>query len=248
MMHEEKIDQIGKNIRMNLALVNQRIEEAADKSGRDPAAVKLIAVTKMMPVEVINAALDAGIHRFGENYAEQAAEKIDLVVNADDVEWHMIGHIQSRKAETVSRYFDMVHSLDRMKIARYLDRYVKEQNRVLPVLIEVNVSGEASKYGWEASDESSWPNLAEHFRQICEYQNIEVQGLMTMPPMFDDPEDSRPIYRKLRRLQQFLKEKVPGSDWDELSIGTSFDYPVAVEEGATMVRIGTEIFGSRPAI
>jgi hypothetical protein len=118
----------------------------------------------------------------------------------------------------------------------------------MPVLIEVNVSGEASKYGWDASDEGLWPNLADQFRQICAYHNIEVRGLMTMPPLFDDPEDSRPVYRKLRRLQQFLKEVVSESDWKELSIGTSFDYPVAVEEGATMVRIGTEIFGSRPAV
>jgi len=142
----------------------------------------------------------------------------------------------------------MVHSLDRMKIARYLDRYVKEQNRVMPVLIEVNLSREASKYGWDASDENLWPNLADQFRQICAYQNIEVRGLMTMPPMFDDPEDSRHIYKKLRHLQQFLKKEVSGSDWDELSIGTSFDFPVAVEEGATMVRIGTQIFGSRSAV
>lgn len=248
MMREEKIDQSVKNIRTNLELVNKRIVEAAEKAGRDPDEVKLIAVTKMMPVEVINAAIEVGIRRFGENYAEQAAEKIDIVGKGVDIEWHMIGHIQSRKAETVSRYFDMVHSLDRIKIARYLDRYAKEQNRVMPVLIEVNVSGEASKYGWDASDESSWPKLADQFRQICAYQNIEVRGLMTMPPLFDDPEDSRPVYRKLRRLQQFLKEVVSESDWKELSIGTSFDYPVAVEEGATMVRIGTEIFGSRPAV
>jgi hypothetical protein len=248
MMREEKNNQIGKNIRTNLALVNQRIAEAAEKAGRDPDEVKLIAVTKMMPVEVINAAIEVGIRRFGENYAEQAAEKIDIVGKDVDIEWHMIGHIQSRKAETVCRYFDMVHSLDRMKIARYLDRYAKEQNRVMPVFIEVNLSGEASKYGWEASDESLWPKLADQFQQICAYQNIDVRGLMTMPPMFDDPEDSRLIYRKLRRLQQFLNEKVSGSDWNELSIGTSFDYPVAVEEGATMVRIGTEIFGSRPAV
>jgi pyridoxal phosphate enzyme (YggS family) len=248
MMREEKLDQIEKNIRMNLALVNQRITEAADKAGRDLDEIKLIAVTKLMSVEVINAAIEAGIRRFGENYAEQAAEKIDILGKTADIEWHMIGHIQSRKAETVSRYFDMVHSLDRMKIARYLDKYAKEQNRVTPVLIEVNVSGEASKYGWDASDESLWPNLADQFREICAHQNIEVKGLMTMPPLFDDPEDSRPIYKKLRHLQQFLIKEVSESKWDELSIGTSFDYPIAVEEGATMVRIGTEIFGSRPTI
>jgi len=244
-LSEINIDQRAKIIGTNLENVKHRIAEAAEKAGRDPASVKLIAVTKMMPVEVISAAVNASIRCFGENYAEQAAEKIKAIGKDVDLEWHMIGHIQSRKAETVSMYFDMVHSLDRMKIARYLDRYAKEQNRVLPVLIEVNLSGEASKYGWDASDESSWPNLADQCRKICAYQNLEIRGLMTMPPMFDNPEATRPVYKKLRRLQKFLKVEVSESDWNELSIGTSFDYPVAVEEGATMVRIGTEIFGSR---
>lgn len=246
-MTEINVDDREKLIKDNLEIVRLRIAEAADKAGRDPASIKLIAVTKTMPVEVIRAAIKAGVRCFGENYAEQAADKIKTIGKDVDLEWHMIGHIQSRKAETVSRYFDMVHSLDRMKIARYLNRYAEEQNRVMPVLIEVNLSGETSKYGWDASDENSWPNLADQFRKIYAYQNIEVRGLMTMPPMFDDLEATRPIYRKLRRFQQFIKEKVAESDWDELSIGTSFDYPVAVEEGATMVRIGTEIFGSRSA-
>lgn len=245
-MTEIDIDQRTKLIEKNLELVKHRIAEAAEKAGRDAESIKIIAVTKMMPVEVIKAAIKAGIRCFGENYAEQAAEKIEAVGIEMDLEWHMIGHIQSRKAETVSRYFDMVHSLDRMKIARYLNKYAKEQNRVMSVLIEVNLSGEESKFGWEASDEGSWPNLADQFRQITAYQNIKIRGLMTMPPMFDNPESTRPIYKKIRRLQQFLKERLPEVTWDELSIGTSFDYAVAVEEGATMVRIGTEIFGSRP--
>lgn len=246
-MSEINIDQRVEMIGTNLERVKRCIADAADKAGRDPASVKLIAVTKMMPVEVIKAAIITGIRCFGENYAEQAAEKIEAIGNDVDLEWHMIGHIQSRKAETVSRYFDMVHSLDRMKIARYLDKYAKEQNRVMPVLIEVNLSGEVSKYGWDGSDESSWLNLADQFRKIGTYQNVEIRGLMTMPPMFDDPEATRPIYRKLRLFQQFLKEEVSESTWDELSIGTSFDYPVAIEEGATMVRVGTQIFGSRSA-
>jgi len=132
-----------------------------------------------------------------------------------------------------------------MKIARYLDKCANAQNRVLPVLIEVNLSGEESKYGWDASSEDKWGDLLNDFRKIAGYKNLEVRGLMTMPPLYDDPEKTRPIYRELRRLQKFLQGQVPEANWDELSIGTSFDFPIAVEEGATIVRIGTEIFGPR---
>jgi hypothetical protein len=232
-------------IKNNLDSVKKRIAESAAKVGRDPADVKLVAVTKLMPKEVILAGVEAGICCFGENYPEQAAEKINSLDIDEEIEWHMIGHIQSRKADTVCKVFDMVHSLDRMKIARYLDKYANAQNRVLPVLIEVNLSGEESKYGWDASSEDKWGDLLNDFRKIAGYKNLEVRGLMTMPPLYDDPEKTRPIYRELRRLQKFLQGQVPEANWDELSIGTSFDFPIAVEEGATIVRIGTEIFGPR---
>jgi hypothetical protein len=140
----------------------------------------------------------------------------------------------------------MVHSVDRLKIARYLDRHCREMGKVMPVLIEVNLSGEDSKYGWHAWDEGCWFEMLFTFREIINFPNIEVRGLMSMPPFFDDPELTRPIYKKLRRLQQFLREELPEAKWEELSIGTSFDYEVAVEEGATMVRVGTDIFGPRP--
>jgi len=233
-------------IKKNLDSVNERIEKSAEKARRDASEVKLVAVTKLMPVDVILAGVEAGIRSFGENYPEQAAEKIKSLNIDEDIEWHMIGHIQSRKTETVCKYFHMVHSLDRMKIARYLDRYAGEQNRVMPVLIEVNLSGEESKYGWDASDEKDWKNLLPDFNKIASYKNIEIQGFMTMPPLFDDPEKTRPIYRKLHRLQQYFSDQMSEENWNELSIGTSFDFPIAVEEGATIVRIGTEIFGPRP--
>lgn len=232
-------------IKENLVSVNQRIAQSAEKVGRDPSGVKLVAVTKLMPLDVILAGIEAGIRVFGENYPEQAAEKIASLDSEEEIEWHMIGHIQSRKADTVCNYFDMVHSLDRMKIARYLDRYAKEQNRSIPVLIEVNLSGEKSKYGWDASNDEDWENLLGDFRKIAVYKNLNIRGLMTMPPLFEDPEKTRPIYKELTRLQHFLQENIPEVNWDELSIGTSFDFPVAVEEGATIVRIGTEIFGPR---
>jgi hypothetical protein len=133
-----------------------------------------------------------------------------------------------------------------MKIARLLDRYCDEMGRKMPVLLEVNLSGEESKSGWAAWDESRWPELVTPFGQIAGMENLRVEGLMTMPPLFDDPEATRPLYQRLRRLQAYLRESVPTANWEALSIGTSFDYTVAIEEGATMVRIGTELFGPRP--
>jgi PLP dependent protein len=241
MTMEQKID----SIKRNLDAVQERITLAAERTHRDPQEIKLVAVTKLMPLETIKAGIQAGLRCFGENYPEQAAEKIASLETEVEVEWHMIGHIQSRKTETVCRHFDMVHSVDRMKIARYLDRYSREASRIMPILMEVNLSGEASKYGWEASDENRWPELIQEFKQISSMENIQVKGFMSMPPLFEDPERSRPIYQRLRRLRAYLREEIPNTDWDELSIGTSFDFEVAVEEGATLVRIGTEIFGER---
>ena len=241
-IEEAKIAIIGSN----LEKVQQRIAKAAERSGRHSGSVKLIAVTKLVSLDVIQAGIQNGITCFGENYADQAAEKIQALEGHTGVEWHMIGHIQSRKAQTVCEYFDLVHSVDRMKIARYLDRYSGEMNRVLPVLMEVNVSGEDSKFGWPAYDEEGWENLLTPFRQIAELPNLEIRGLMSMPPLFEDPEKTRPLYKKLVRFRQYLQQEIPDVCWDELSIGTSFDYEVAIEEGATMVRVGTDIFGSRP--
>jgi len=197
-------------------------------------------------VETIQAGIQAGLNCFGENYAEQAMEKILSLKDQKMLEWHMIGHVQSRKAEIVCEYFDMVHSVDRMKIARHLSRFAHKMGKMMPVLCEVNLSGEESKYGWRADDEKVWPHLAESFNEISQLPQLEIRGLMTMPPFFDDAERTRPIYIKLRRLQDFLRTQLPGVAWDELSGGTSFDYEVAIEEGATIVRIGTDIFGARP--
>lgn len=232
-------------IKKNLSAVKMRIARASENVGRDPSKIKIVAVSKLMPPDVIVAGVKAGIRCFGENYPERAAEKIKLLDIDENLEWHMIGHIQSRKAETVCEYFDMVHSIDRMKIARYLDRYAKEHEQAIPVLLEVNLSGEKSKYGWNASEEGNWRNLIPEFEEVLSLRNLQVKGLMTMPPLYDNPEQTRPIYKKLGRLQKFLRNQLSESAWDELSIGTSFDYLVAVEEGATMVRIGTEIFGPR---
>ena len=234
-------------IKDNLQRVETRLAQAAEKAGRSRQDVQLIAVTKLMPLEVIQAGIEAGLRVFGENYPEQAAEKIAALETDSNLTWHMIGHIQSRKTNTVCGYFDWVHSVDRMKIAKYLDRYCQENDRVMPILIEVNLSGEESKFGWKAWDENRWSDLLPHFEKISQFPNLEIRGLMTMPPFFDDSELTRPYYQRLRRLQGFLREQLSDISWGELSIGTSFDYEVAVEEGATMVRLGTTLFGPRPA-
>lgn len=233
-------------IKSNLERIQLNIRNAAEKSGRNPADIQLVGVTKLLPLETVQAGIEAGLTCFGENYPEQAIEKIEALKGNPTIQWHMIGHIQSRKAELVSRYFDMVHSLDRLKVARLLDRYCGELERRMPVLLEVNLSGEESKSGWAAWDEDRWDELIEPFTQMAELPNLSIKGLMSMPPLFSDAEATRPLYQRLRRLRSFLRMQFPGVEWNELSIGTSFDYPVAIEEGATMVRIGTELFGPRP--
>ncbi|NLN69753.1 MAG: YggS family pyridoxal phosphate-dependent enzyme [Chloroflexi bacterium] len=233
-------------IEANLANIKGRMEKAARKAGRDVNEIKLVAVTKLLPLETIKAGIAAGIRDFGENYPEQAVEKIQELASDESLAWHMIGHIQSRKASSVCAYFDWVHAVDRIKIARRLDRFCAETNRSMPVLIEVNVSGEESKHGFNAWDEHRWPDLLSEFKEITEFPHLQIQGLMSMPPFFDDPEKTRPFYQRLGRLQGFLRKELSEVSWDELSIGTSFDYEVAIEEGATIIRLGTTIFGSRP--
>lgn len=246
-MDRGDISECAKTIKSNLETIQLRIRAAAEKSGRSPSAVRLIGVTKLLPLAVVQAGVEAGLTCFGENYPEQAVEKIETLKGVPGIQWHMIGHIQSRKTELVCRYFDMVHSLDRLKIARLMDRYCGEFNRQMPVLLEVNLSGEESKGGWDAWDEGRWDELLDPFTQIAEMTNLKIAGLMSMPPLSTDSESTRPLYQRLRRLQAYLRTEMPDTEWNELSIGTSFDYPVAIEEGATMVRIGTELFGRRPA-
>ena len=181
----------------------------------------------------------------GENYAEEGASKKLALDNPPDLAWHMIGHVQSRKAGLVASHFDWVHSLDSLKLAERLNRVAGEQGRRIPVLLECNMSGEESKYGWQAWKESEWSILLEPFSQVLDLPAIEVRGLMTMAPFLPDPEGARPYFQGLKRLQGYLADRLPGTDWSELSMGMSADYEVAVEEGATLVRIGTAITGSR---
>jgi pyridoxal phosphate enzyme (YggS family) len=159
----------------------------------------------------------------------------------------MIGHVQSRKARLVAEHFALLHSLDSLKLAQRLDRFAAEHNRVLPVLLEFNVGGEQSKSGWNASDDSAWDLLPSEIKPVLDLTNLRVRGLMTMPPLETDPENSRRYFQSLRRLRDHLAAAFPQAAWHELSMGTSADYVVAVEEGATLVRVGTAIVGTRPA-
>jgi pyridoxal phosphate enzyme (YggS family) len=236
----------------NLAQVRDRIGDAAHRSGRDPGEVTLIAVTKTFPADVVLAAYEAGVRHFGENRAREGISKITAVepyISDGPPTWHMIGHIQSRKARRVVDHYDYVHSVDRLKIAQRLSDYAAEADRVLPVLLECNVSGEGSKYGfalenWE-DDEARQKDFFTAVDGILGLPGLEVRGLMTMPPYVDDPEEVRPLFVSLRMLRNALRERFVAADWRHLSMGMTNDFEVAIEEGATMVRIGRGIFGPR---
>ena len=231
-------------VQERLTEVQERVETAARKSGRDIDAIRIVGVTKTHPYDIVLAAHEAGLVLIGENRVEEALPKKAASDDLADLEWHMIGHIQSRKSKSVVEIFDAVHSVDRTKIADRLNRDAESVGIRLPVLLECNVSGETSKWGWQLTEEESWPEIVDEFTQIQKLENLEVRGLMTMAPMVADPERVRPIFEKLRLLRDYLQKAVPG-DWAELSMGMTEDYAVAVEEGATLLRIGRAIFGPR---
>ncbi len=239
-MDETLVSSINKRYRYILA----RIADSAAGVGREPGTVRLVVVSKSQPLEVIRAAVAAGISTFGENYVEEAKVKI-AAMRETLVEWHMIGHVQSRKADLVAVNFAMLHSLDGLKLARRLERFCSDLSRTLPVLLEFNVSGEQSKFGFPAWKEQNWPELESEIEQILVFPHLRVCGLMTMPPYFEDPERTRPYFKRLRHLQEFLAKRFPGENWKELSMGTSVDFEAAIQEGATFVRVGQAILGSR---
>lgn len=234
------------DISENYKRVRERLEEAAFRADREPEDVKLVVVTKGQPLSSVKEVIEAGATIFGENYVEESTSKITALSNYPQISWHMIGHIQSRKAKRVCRWFDWVHSLDSLKLARRLNRFAAINDKILPVLMECNVSGETSKYGFRAWDETFWDKLHEEFDQIVGLPNLRINGLMTMAPFLPDAEDARPFFIKLKKLKEYLKGEYPTTSWDELSMGMSSDFEVAVEEGATLVRVGQAILGPRP--
>lgn len=234
-------------IRANYQRVLEQIDAAARLVGRDPASIRLMTVTKGHPIEAARQAARAGIRLLGENYVEEAVEKIQTLAHesAEKLEWHMIGHLQSRKARLVCQHFACLHSLDSVKLAERLDRFANELGQQLPVLLECNVSGEQTKFGYPVWNESRWPELLVEFASLAELPGLRVRGLMTMAPFFDEPEPARPYFRRLRAFQSYLEKQLPQMDWTELSMGMSGDFTVAVQEGATLVRVGTAIMGAR---
>jgi pyridoxal phosphate enzyme (YggS family) len=230
----------------NYYAVSGRIAETARRCGRNPADIRLVVVTKGHPVETIERVIEAGAQHLGENYIEEAEPKIASLAGRAGLQWHMIGHVQSRKARQVCLLFNYLHSLDGIKLAERIDRCEAESGVKLPVLLECNVSGEETKFGFPAWQEDRWWELIPVLEKMASFSNLDVRGLMTMAPYFPEAEMARPYFQRLRRLLAYLTSRIPKVNWVELSMGMSADYEVAVEEGATIVRIGTAILGSRP--
>jgi PLP dependent protein len=226
------------SIAENLEIVKNRIASAAKKAGRDPASVKLIVVTKTVDIDRIKEAVSAGAAILGENRVQEAKEKIEKLGPVAD--WHLIGRLQTNKAKYAVRLFSLIHSVDNLELARELDKQATKSGKVQDVLIEVNTSREATKAGIGAKDALAL------IREAAKLRNISVKGLMTMPPFFDDSGKAGPYFKELRELAGLIaREKIPGVFMQELSMGMSGDFEAAVEEGATMVRVGTAIFGAR---
>jgi pyridoxal phosphate enzyme (YggS family) len=251
----------GVDIATNLERVQERIRAAARRVGRDPAQVTLVAVTKTHPLEVIQAAYQAGVQHFGENRVEEAHLKIPafnewLAVPTGSFQpptWHMIGHLQSRKVADALAHFDVIHSVDSLKLAERLNR-LAERDMVgtqTPILLECNVSGEDSKYGFALSrwqeDRETRQAFFDKVRRIIKLPRLRLQGLMTMAPIVVDAELVRPVFVALRTLRDALTEEFPAVKWQHLSMGMTDDFEVAVEEGATLIRVGRAIFGPREA-
>jgi len=227
------------SIQSRLKRVKERIEAVALSSGRAPKTVKLVAVSKTVPADRILAAIKAGVTDLGENYVQEAREKIEAL-RAESIFWHFIGHLQSNKAKYAVRLFDLIHSVDSLKLAKELNKRASAIGKVQKILVQVNISGEATKSGIETE------RAVDLVRQIGLFESLSVCGFMTMPPYFNAPDKVRPYFRALKELKDIIrKEAIPNVDMTELSMGMTGDFEAAIEEGATLVRIGTAIFGER---
>ncbi|MBA3003225.1 MAG: YggS family pyridoxal phosphate-dependent enzyme [Desulfurivibrio sp.] len=223
----------------NIEIIRARIRAALERAGREPGSVRLVAVSKRQPLEAIREAMAAGQVLFGENYLQEAHDKV-LAID-QGVAWHCIGHLQSNKARIAAEIFDCIETLDRLKLGKALESRLAELGKTMPVLIQVNVGGEAQKAGVAPHE------AAQFCRDLQQFPHLIVQGLMTMPPFVDDPEESRGCFRQLRLLgEELAAQGLLGRQGPvELSMGMSGDFEVAIEEGATLVRVGTALFGER---
>jgi hypothetical protein len=233
------------NIRRNLELVKENIARSAIRVRRSPEDIHLMVVTKTHSIDTIKCLIEEGVKHLGENYVEEATEKIRALTPECPCFWHMIGHIQSRKSSQVVEFFDYIHSVDSLKLASRLNTYAGTLNKILPVFLEFNLSGEETKSGWLAGIDQDWRSLLPELESIVQLSNLNICGLMTMPPYFENPEDARPFFKRLNNLRDFLMRHLKNIDLKELSMGMSVDYEVAIEEGATWVRIGQAILGPR---
>lgn len=226
------------DVAANYREVLARISEAAAKCGRDPGEIKLLAASKGQSLSRIREAIEAGIRLFGENYVQEAKAKREAIQAA--VEWHMIGHLQRNKVKAALDLFDLIQSLDSVELARELDKEGKKRGKTVRAFVEVNLGGEESKSGIPKGQ------VASLLRAVGGLSYFRVEGLMAVPPFREDPEQVRPYFRSLKELRADLMAlKIPNVDLRELSIGMTHDYTVAIEEGATLVRIGTALFGPR---
>jgi PLP dependent protein len=221
-----------------LERIRSRIADACARAGRDPRDITLIAVSKTKPVEAVQEAADSGVTDFGENRVQEAVTKIP-VVTGENLRWHLIGHLQSNKAKLAVEHFALVQSVDSADLAARLNRLAGEAGKILPILLQVKLGDEESKSGMDEAD------LVNVFRQVRELPHLRIDGLMSVPPFLDDPEEVRPFFRRLREWRDAINERFPETPLKELSMGMSHDFDVAIEEGATMVRVGTALFGER---
>lgn len=233
----EKVRSIAENV----ARVKAHVEQAARRVGRDPAGVRLVAASKMVDAARLRAALSSGVDILGENYLQEARQKIGQL-GLDAAEWHCIGALQRNKVRYIFDLFSMVHAVDRLELAAEIHRRGERLGRHMAVLLEVNLGGEETKSGFTPQA------LLDQVEQLAAMPHLQVQGLMTIPPPAPTPEAARPFFQELRDLRDRLVQRgIEGLAWHELSMGMTADFEVAIEEGATLVRVGTAIFGPRPA-
>ena len=227
------------NIKDRLENIKGRIEKTALDCGRNPESIRLIAVSKTVSAAIVKDAIEAGAMILGENYVQEAREKISALSNFE-TSWHFIGHLQSNKAKYAVRLFDLIHSVDSIKLARELNKQAQKDGKIQKILIQINISQEKTKSGIAVDD------TADIIQAISKFENIKIKGLMTMPPFFNQPDRVRPFFAALRELRDQLADRaIPGVALEELSMGMTGDFEVAIAEGATMVRVGTAIFGER---
>ena len=223
-------------IKNNLEIINVKIKKAALRANKNPEEIKLVAVTKTATIEQIKEAISAGVKIIGENKVQEAKEKYQIL--SADIEWHLVGHLQTNKVKYAIEIFDLIHSVDSIKLAKEIDRRSQQFGMITNVLVEVNISGEETKYGIK-------PEEVEPFiKEISEFSRIKIRGLMTIAPIAEDKEEVRPYFRKLRELSKEIKSKnIKNVKMDYLSMGMTEDFEVAIEEGANMIRVGRGIFG-----